>query len=47
MRNENEILVLNIENEDYLVQNTTKVFVPLKNPDLDTCREISNKPSIN
>lgn len=43
MHNGNTTLVLNIENENYLIQNATKTFIPLKNVDLDSCREISSK----
>lgn len=43
MRNGNEVTVLNLEKEDYLVQNATKIFIPLKESDLKLCKEISNK----
>lgn len=41
MPSENKTIVLDIENENYLFQNTTKVFIPLK--DVDICREISTR----
>lgn len=43
MRDRNKVMVLDIETENHLIQNTTQVFIPLKNTDLDTCREISTK----
>lgn len=43
IRNGNEVIVLEIPYVDHLVQNDTKVFIPLSSEDLHHCKRISKK----